>query len=230
MLFASPRKTAITSCKHLALPYNEGFNAASIDSVVRRMNGQGAESQSETVECIRIRGACTHNLRNVDLDIPRDRFVVVTGPSGSGKSSLAFDTLYAEGQRQYIESLSIHVRQFLRQLERPDVDLIDGLQPTISVISASCPNPRSTVATVTEVYDCLRLLYARLGEASCCRSRGDPPADAGRNLGLDPCPPRGDADHGLGPDRPRPQGPAPRSLRARAQGGVPAGESGRRGR
>ena len=111
-----------------------------------------------------------HNLQNVDLDIPRDRLVVMTGPSGSGKSSLAFDTLYAEGQRQYIESLSIYARQFLHQLERPDVDLIEGLQPTISIDQrAGGHNPRSTVATVTEVYDYLRLLYARLGEARCCR-------------------------------------------------------------
>ncbi len=91
------------------------------------MNRMPPEIQSITTECIRIRGARTHNLQNMDLDIPRDRFVVVTGPSGSGKSSLAFDTLYAEGQRQYIESLSTYARQFLHQLERPDVDLIEGL-------------------------------------------------------------------------------------------------------
>ena len=109
-----------------------------------------------------------HNLQNIDLDIPRDRFVVVTGPSGSGKSSLAFDTLYAEGQRQYIESLSTYARQFLHQLERPDVDLIEGLQPTISIDQrAGGHNPRSTVATVTEIYDYLRLLFARLGEPRC---------------------------------------------------------------
>jgi excinuclease ABC subunit A len=126
------------------------------------------ENFPRTADCIRIHGARTHNLRNVDIDLPRDRLVVLTGPSGSGKSSLAFDTLYAEGQRQYIESLSPYARQFLRQLERPDVDLIEGLEPTISIDQrAGNQNPRSTVATVTEIYDYLRLLYARLGEATC---------------------------------------------------------------
>ena len=121
-------------------------------------------------EAIQIRGARVHNLQNVDLDIPRDRLVVVTGPSGSGKSSLAFDTLYAEGQRQYIETLSVYARQFLNQMERPDVDLIEGLQPTISIDQrAGSQNPRSTVATVTEIYDYLRLLFARLGEQVCYR-------------------------------------------------------------
>ena len=124
--------------------------------------------------CIRIRGARVHNLQNVNLDVPRDRLVVVTGPSGSGKSSLAYDTLYAEGQRQYIESLSVYARQFLHQIERPDVDMIDGLQPTISVDQrASVRNPRSTVATVTEIYDYLRLLMARLGDPVCYKC-GEP--------------------------------------------------------
>jgi excinuclease ABC subunit A len=132
------------------------------------MSGSGRQIETQDSPQIRIRGARVHNLRNIDLDIPRDRLVVITGPSGSGKSSLAFDTLYAEGQRQYIESLSVYARQFLHQLERPDVDLIEGLPPTVSIDQrAGTRNPRSTVATVTEIYDYLRLLYARLGEPSC---------------------------------------------------------------
>jgi excinuclease ABC subunit A len=117
---------------------------------------------------IRIRGARTHNLKNVDLDLPRDRLIVFTGLSGSGKSSLAFDTIYAEGQRRYVESLSTYARQFLSMMEKPDVDTIEGLSPAISIEQKSTShNPRSTVGTVTEVYDYLRLLYARAGTPRC---------------------------------------------------------------
>ncbi len=120
------------------------------------------------METIRIRGARTHNLRNVSLDIPRNRLVVVTGLSGSGKSSLAFDTLYAEGQRRYVESLSAYARQFLQLMEKPDVDLIEGLSPAIAIEQkAASHNPRSTVGTVTEIHDYLRLLFARVGDPYC---------------------------------------------------------------
>ena len=117
---------------------------------------------------IRIRGANEHNLKNVDLDIPRNKFVVLTGLSGSGKSSLAFDTIYAEGQRRYMESLSSYARQFLGQMEKPDVESIEGLPPAISIDQKSTNrNPRSTVGTVTEIYDYFRLLYARIGTPHC---------------------------------------------------------------
>ena len=117
---------------------------------------------------IQVRGARTHNLKNIDIDIPRDKLVVITGLSGSGKSSLAFDTLYAEGQRRYVESLSTYARQFLSMMEKPDVDLIEGLSPAISIEQKSTShNPRSTVGTVTEIYDYLRLLFARVGIPRC---------------------------------------------------------------
>jgi excinuclease ABC subunit A len=120
------------------------------------------------METIRIRGARTHNLKNIDLDLPRNRLVVITGLSGSGKSSLAFDTLYAEGQRRYVESLSAYARQFLQLMEKPDVDHIEGLSPAISIEQkATSHNPRSTVGTVTEIHDYLRLLYARVGTPFC---------------------------------------------------------------
>ncbi len=121
-----------------------------------------------TIEKIRIRGARTHNLKSVDLDLPRDKLIVITGLSGSGKSSLAFDTIYAEGQRRYVESLSTYARQFLSIMEKPDVDLIEGLSPAISIEQkSSSHNPRSTVGTVTEIYDYLRLLFARIGDPRC---------------------------------------------------------------
>ena len=117
---------------------------------------------------IRVRGARTHNLKNLSLDLPRERLIVVTGLSGSGKSSLTFDTLYAEGQRRYVESLSAYARQFLSTMDKPDVDSIEGLSPAIAIEQkASSHNPRSTVGTVTEIYDYLRLLYARAGIPRC---------------------------------------------------------------
>ncbi len=120
------------------------------------------------LDAIQVRGARTHNLRNVDVDIPRNQLVVITGVSGSGKSSLAFDTLLAEGQRQYVQSLSLYARQFFDQMERPDVDRIEGLQPTIAIDQKpAAPNPRSTVGTITEIYDYLRLLMARIGTVLC---------------------------------------------------------------
>src|SRR5687768_17305101 len=115
-----------------------------------------------------VHGAREHNLKNVDVEIPRDQLVVITGLSGSGKSTLAFDTIFAEGQRRYVESLSAYARQFLGQMEKPDVDYIDGLSPAISIDQKGVTrNPRSTVGTVTEIYDYLRLLFARVGIPHC---------------------------------------------------------------
>ncbi|MGB3959107.1 MAG: excinuclease ABC subunit UvrA, partial [bacterium] len=119
-------------------------------------------------EKIVVRGARQHNLKNIDVDIPRDKLVVITGLSGSGKSSLAFDTIYAEGQRRYVESLSAYARQFLGQMDKPDVDYIEGLSPAVSIDQkTTSKNPRSTVGTVTEIYDYLRLLFARVGQPHC---------------------------------------------------------------
>src|SRR6202166_4146524 len=117
---------------------------------------------------IAVQGARTHNLKNIDVELPRDKLIVITGLSGSGKSSLAFDTLYAEGQRRYVESLSAYARQFLSMMEKPDVEHIEGLSPAISIEQkATSHNPRSTVGTVTEIHDYLRLLFARAGIARC---------------------------------------------------------------
>ncbi|HPU97137.1 MAG TPA: hypothetical protein PLO53_04180, partial [Candidatus Hydrogenedentes bacterium] len=129
-------------------------------------NACGIQDNRDAV--IRIRGARQHNLKNISLDLPRNRLVVITGLSGSGKSSLAFDTLYAEGQRRYVESLSAYARQFLDQMEKPDVDAIEGLSPAIAIEQKTTHrNPRSTVATVTEIYDYLRVLFARAGDPHC---------------------------------------------------------------
>src|SRR2546429_2892047 len=121
-----------------------------------------------TLKSIRIRGAREHNLKNIDVDIPRDQLVVITGLSGSGKSTLAFDTIYAEGQRKYMESLSAYARQFLDQLQKPDIDEVEGLPPTIAIEQRhASSNPRSIVATTTEIYDYLRVLFARAGTPHC---------------------------------------------------------------
>jgi len=122
------------------------------------------------LDSIIVKGAREHNLKNIDVVIPRDKLVVITGVSGSGKSSLAFDTIYAEGQRRYVESLSAYARQFLGRMEKPDVDNIEGLSPAISIDQkGTSRNPRSTVGTVTEIYDYLRLLFARTGHPHCPR-------------------------------------------------------------
>ena len=119
-------------------------------------------------EKIVIRGAREHNLKNIDVELPRNKLVVISGLSGSGKSSLAFDTLFAEGQRRYMESLSSYARQFLGSMDKPDVDLIEGLSPAISIEQKSTnKNPRSTVGTITEIYDYYRLLFARIGQPHC---------------------------------------------------------------
>src|ERR1700709_1498844 len=134
----------------------------------QNLNRPSAESMTHPMDKIVVRGAREHNLKNISVEIPRDKLVVITGLSGSGKSSLAFDTIYAEGQRRYVESLSSYARQFLGLMEKPDVDQIDGVSPAISIDQkATSSNPRSTVATVTEIYDYLRLLFARVGVPHC---------------------------------------------------------------
>ena len=129
------------------------------------------------LENIVVRGAREHNLKNVDVTIPRNKLVVITGVSGSGKSSLAFDTIYAEGQRRYVESLSAYARQFLGRMDKPDVDYIEGLSPAIAIDQKGVShNPRSTVGTVTEIYDYLRLLFARAGRPHCYKCGRPVPA------------------------------------------------------
>src|SRR3569833_1431826 len=133
-----------------------------MDEVLKAKQRQ--QGNQASLRAITIRGAREHNLKNVDVEIPRDKLVVFTGLSGSGKSSLAFDTIYAEGQRRYVESLSAYARQFLEMMQKPDVDQIDGLSPAISIEQkTTSKNPRSTVGTITEIYDYMRLLWARVG-------------------------------------------------------------------
>jgi len=148
-----------------------------IEQSIDREAAQPYEKPARVVltasDSIVIRGARTHNLKSIDVDIPHNALTVVTGVSGSGKSSLAFDTIYAEGQRRYVESLSAYARQFLERIEKPDVDFMDGLAPAIAIKQKnSTRNPRSTVATATEIYDYLRLLYARCGTVTCLHCGG----------------------------------------------------------
>src|SRR5262249_33525811 len=157
--------------------YNKDFQPSSraLPSAQWTISVGGMVSTTEPMstsanESIVVRGARVHNLKNIDFDVPHNALTVVTGVSGSGKSSLAFDTIYAEGQRRYVESLSAYARQFLERIEKPDVDLIDGIAPAIAIRQKnSTRNPRSTVATATEIYDYLRLLYARVGRTYCRR-------------------------------------------------------------
>ena len=144
-------------------PYITGGSESLPPGHGRQTEASGGQAWP-TISTISIRGAREHNLKNVDLDLPRDSLIVMTGLSGSGKSSLAFDTIYAEGQRRYVESLSAYARQFLEMMQKPDVDQIDGLSPAISIEQKTTSrNPRSTVGTVTEIYDYMRLLFARVG-------------------------------------------------------------------
>ena len=180
------------------------------------------------VEELVVHGAREHNLKDVTVRLPRNALICITGLSGSGKSSLAFDTIYAEGQRRYVESLSAYARQFLQMMEKPDVDSIDGLSPAISIDQKTTSrNPRSTVGTVTEIYDYLRLLYARVGPAALPRlrapDRGPEPRPDRR---ADPRAPGGHALHGQRADRARPQGRVPR----RARGAPPRRLHARQGR
>src|ERR687890_15872 len=142
---------------------------ASLDDLFDRAPKRGTSGDPEA-RVIAVRGAREHNLKNVDLTVPRDKLVVFTGVSGSGKSSLAFDTIYAEGQRRYVESLSAYARQFLERMEKPDVDKIEGICPAIAIRQKnSVRNPRSTVGTTTEIHDYMRLLFARVGRTFCRR-------------------------------------------------------------
>jgi excinuclease ABC subunit A len=159
---------AATSTSVIPIVDSRSSSGNSAEGARLNAGDSGASERAGTADLIRIRGARTHNLKNISLDLPRNRLVVITGLSGSGKSSLAFDTLYAEGQRRYVESLSAYARQFLQLMEKPDVDLIEGLSPAISIEQkATSHNPRSTVGTVTEIHDYLRLLFARIGDPHC---------------------------------------------------------------
>src|SRR5271166_4464677 len=184
-----------------ALPangYNQKFRQLLLKQSVGRAHGVRCAAGLPPVswvmsnESIIVRGARVHNLKNIDFEIPHNNMTVVTGVSGSGKSSLAFDTIYAEGQRRYVESLSAYARQFLERIEKPDVDVIDGIAPAVAIRQKNTTrNPRSTVATATEIYDYLRLLYARVGRTYCLNCGQEVKKDtvdevADRVLALDP--------------------------------------------
>ena len=176
-----------------------------------------------------VRGAREHNLKNIHLEIPRDKLVVITGLSGSGKSSLAFDTIYAEGQRRYVESLSAYARQFLEQMEKPDVDTIEGLSPAISIEQKTTSrNPRSTVGTVTEIHDYLRLLFARVGRPHCPECGKEIKSQTVQQI-VDQvmCPPGRNPAADPRPHRPRAQGRVPQGIRPSAEKRLRAGEGGR---
>ena len=195
--------------------------ATRIDAVIGGMRDEPGMATTDIV----IRGAREHNLRDVVLDLPRDKLIGFTGVSGSGKSSLAFDTLYAEGQRRYVETLSSYARQFLGQMPKPDVDQIGGLSPSISIQQKTAGrNPRSTVGTITEIYDYLRVLYARVGQGHCPKC-GRPITAQTREQIVAPHPrlPEGTPFLGPRPGRPRAegrvQGPLRRHGAARATSG-----------
>ncbi len=189
-----------------------------------RMDGRMAADE------LVVHGAREHNLKDITVRLPRSALICITGLSGSGKSSLAFDTIYAEGQRRYVESLSAYARQFLQMMEKPDVDSIDGLSPAISIDQKTTSrNPRSTVGTVTEIYDYLRLLYARVGQAALPGLRAADRRAVGRlDRRADPGAARGDALHGQRAGRARPQGRVPRPVRAAPQRGLHARQGRRR--
>ena len=176
---------------------------------------------------IAVRGARVHNLKNIDVDLPRDQLVVITGLSGSGKSSLAFDTIYAEGQRRYVESLSAYARQFLEQMEKPDVDLIDGLSPAIAIEQKTTgSNPRSTVGTVTEIYDYLRLLFANIGVPHChiC-GREIASQSLERIIDMVMLSPNDERINVLAPDRARPEGRVQEGARGAAHARIHQGRA-----
>ena len=182
-----------------------------------------------TSKHISIRGAREHNLKNVSLDLPREQLVVLTGLSGSGKSSLAFDTIYAEGQRRYVELLSAYARQFLDMMQKPDVDHIDGLSPAIAIEQKTTSrNPRSTVGTVTEIYDYMRLLFARVG-VPYSPATGLPIESQTVSQMVDRvlASAGGHAPLSAGPHRARAQGRIQEGLRRAAEEGLPAGQGGR---